>query len=113
MAANEALELKKAYSSATTAARTILESVEADPDWKPFARIAADLKLAVTAVADGMSPFARKFLSQDYKSLKKTMDDKELVKELQLFATVLRGPVQQLDTEGRRLIAMHAARAAA
>ncbi len=78
-----------------------------------LAGISQPLKKAVQALSQVMSLFARQFLSQDSKQMRKGMSEKELLEGLRNFVVVFKEKVEQLDVEARRLIAMHSARAKA
>lgn len=112
LAISEANDIKKTYSSAMTSARSVLDAIEVDDSWQPFAGIASPLRKAVQALSGVMTTFAREFLSQEMKQIRRRYDEPTLISNLKSFSAHLLGKVEAVDIEAKRMIAMHHARAA-
>jgi hypothetical protein len=110
MAFADASEVKKLMAAATTSARSILESVEADKEWKNLAGASDPLRNTVKALQAAMTPFARAFLSLTTMQVKKDYPDANTLKtELQHFTCAFKDIVASCDFEARKLVAMQQA----
>jgi len=102
----EAMDVKRAYSQAITSSKSMLEAVEVDPEWKALKGVSDSLKKAVSMVSQDMTAFARQFLGQDLKQVRKSMPEKDISEKLRSFVVGFKDKVDLMGMEARKMIAM-------
>ena len=87
----EAIELKKLISTSSISAKNMLDNIQHDEGWKFMAGVSAPLTHALDALQKHKTSFARIFLSQEIRQIRKQFpDDDELKTHLEKFKTELK-----------------------
>ena len=111
VAVAEATVVKSTMSTVTSSAKSVLESMDVDPEWQREKMLNEPLELAVTKLKEAMDPFARAFVTSDIKQLRKHFtDDASLTVNLKKFKTVFEPLVKSCQHEVHEIVATHQAR---
>ena len=106
----EAIELKKLISTASISAKNMLDNIQHDEGWKFMAGVSAPLTHALDALQKHKTSFARIFLSQEIRQIRKQFpDDDELKTHLEKFKTELKDLAGTCATEVSKVNAMQEA----
>ena len=103
------MRLKKALNAAVGSAGQINQQIEKVPawDWAKNAQNQGRLQQYTDAVNAAMSPFMCRFLTEDVSKLKKEVDDKFFVSEIEGFLAA-KTKVNDLQEFSSRLMKRHA-----
>jgi hypothetical protein len=102
---------KKTYSATTSKASLVMDNIETSPDWSTWAaghwknKLTAAIESIRNKAGDG---FAREFLMQDVKDIKKKYDQDQLLLLVSKFSKDLDDDLNNLQKLLTKLLNMHA-----